>query len=67
MQREDDAEDVILQWLAVYHRQTQPLIAFYQAQAADGWVRISPLSQVGEVEDVYHRIVASRAEYSSKA
>lgn len=67
MQREDDAEDVILQRLAVYHRQTQPLIAFYQAQAADGRVHFSSVSGVGEVEDVYHRIVASRAEYSSKA
>lgn len=59
IQREDDAEEVIRQRLGVYQRQTQPLIAFYQAQAKEGRVRFSMVSGLGEVEDVYSRILAS--------
>ena len=36
IQREDDREDTVLKRLAVYHAQTEPLIAYYAAWAATG-------------------------------
>ncbi len=35
IQRADDKEDVVLDRLKVYHEQTQPLVDYYQAQAAE--------------------------------
>ena len=39
VQRDDDQEETIRERLAVYRRQTQPLIAFYQERASRGLLR----------------------------
>ena len=36
IQREDDREDTVLKRLAVYHAQTEPLVAFYAGWTASG-------------------------------
>jgi adenylate kinase len=36
VQREDDREDTVAKRLAVYHAQTEPLVAYYKAWAASG-------------------------------
>ena len=34
IQREDDKEEIVKDRLAVYHKQTQPLVAYYKAEAS---------------------------------
>jgi adenylate kinase len=52
VQRPDDTEDAIRRRLALYEKETEPLIAFY-----DGQDRLVQVSGVGGPDDVFHRIV----------
>ncbi len=57
IQRPDDQEETVRQRLEVYHRQTEPLIAYYQAysqesgrERAPRYLRIDGSQSVGEVQ-----------------
>jgi adenylate kinase len=60
--REDDREDTVRKRLEVYHRQTEPLIAYYK-----GWIeggdpgapRYHRIDGMGTVEEVRERIFAA--------
>jgi adenylate kinase len=61
IQREDDREGTVRKRLAVYHAQTEPLIAYYQRWSAAGDVgapRLRRIDGVGPVEDVRDKILA---------
>ncbi|MBX2846862.1 MAG: adenylate kinase [Acidiferrobacterales bacterium] len=57
VQREDDREETVKNRLNVYHEQTEPLIAYYQAFAASGeatspqYVSIQGIGSVDEIRD----------------
>ena len=57
IQRDDDKEDTVRQRLAVYHEQTEPLIAYYSNWAASGesgaprYVKIDGIGKVDQIRD----------------
>ncbi|MEW7981098.1 MAG: adenylate kinase [Candidatus Sedimenticola endophacoides] len=54
IQRDDDQEETVKARLKVYHDQTEPLIAFYSAEADAGncnYVRINGVGGVNEIRD----------------
>lgn len=60
VQRDDDREEVVRKRLAVYHEQTKPLIAYYEAWAASGdpaAPKVRKVSGLGPVEEVTRRIL----------
>ena len=60
VQRDDDREEVVRKRLAVYHEQTKPLIAYYDAWAASGdpaAPKVRKVSGLGPVEEVTQRIL----------
>ena len=60
-QRVDDKEDTVRERLAVYHKQTEPLTAYYSqwASADSNAPRYVKIEGVGGVEDIRDRIFAS--------
>jgi len=52
VQREDDQEDVVRNRLAVYRKQTEPLVAFYQRLATDNKIFYHEVNGHAAVEDV---------------
>ncbi|OGP61688.1 MAG: adenylate kinase [Deltaproteobacteria bacterium RBG_13_61_14] len=50
-QRDDDQEDTIQARLEVYHRQTAPLIEYYQKQGL-----VKPVTGMGSIDEIYGRI-----------
>ena len=64
IQREDDREETVSKRLAVYHAQTEPLIAYYARWSARGDPRAPRLRKVdgvGSVEEVRDRALAALA------
>jgi adenylate kinase len=62
VQREDDREETVSKRLAIYHRKTEPLIAYYEKWAAAGDAaapRYHRVDGVGTVEQVRDRIFAA--------
>ena len=59
MQRDDDREDTVRDRLAVYHRQTHPLVEFYGARSARGTVGFARVDGLGEVKAIEARILAA--------
>ncbi|HSN19390.1 MAG TPA: adenylate kinase [Usitatibacter sp.] len=62
VQRDDDREDTVTKRLAVYHRQTEPLVEYYAKWAASGDPRAPRYQRVeglGTVEQVRDRIFAA--------
>ena len=62
VQRDDDKEETVRNRLAVYHRQTEPLIAYYEKWAASGDARAPRYHRIdglGAVEEVRDRIFAA--------
>ena len=60
--REDDREETVRHRLEVYHRQTEPLIAYYQKWAGSGDARAPKYHRIdglGKVEQVRDRIFAA--------
>lgn len=54
IQRDDDQEETVRARLKVYHDQTEPLVAFYEKEAAAGsckYVRINGVGGVDEIRD----------------
>lgn len=56
IQRDDDHEDTVRKRLAVYHDQTQPLVGYYQKQAATGVVRFTSINGIGSVDAITGRL-----------
>jgi len=62
IQREDDREDTVKKRLAVYHAQTEPLIAYYAKWAAAGDPRAPKFGKVdglGRVEAIRDAVLAA--------
>jgi adenylate kinase len=62
IQREDDREETVRKRLAVYHEQTEPLIAYYKKWAATGDPRASKYRKVdglGSVDAVRDAVLAA--------
>jgi len=57
IQRDDDQEDTVRDRLAVYHRQTHPLVEFYRTRAAQSSVRFAMIDGLGEVKAIEERIL----------
>lgn len=55
--REDDREDVVRDRLAVYRRQTEPLVEFYRAREL-----LVPIDGTGDIDAVWSRIDAAMGE-----
>lgn len=62
IQRVDDSEETVRNRLNVYHEQTEPLVAFYEAQLESGInlaPRVTRVDGVGALDEVQERIVAA--------
>jgi adenylate kinase len=62
IQREDDREETVKKRLAVYHAQTEPLIAYYAKVSASGDARAPRLRRVegvGSVETIRDAVLAA--------
>lgn len=62
IQRDDDNEDTVRKRLAVYHEQTEPLVAYYQKWAATGdptAPKVAKVSGLGAVEEITRRVLAA--------
>jgi adenylate kinase len=60
--REDDQEETVKNRLAIYHRQTEPLVAYYAKWAASGdrrAPRCHGIDGLGGVEEVRDRVFAA--------
>lgn len=61
IQRDDDKEDTVRERLAVYYRQTQPLVAFYRGLAAEGWplrvLNVEGSAPVNDIRDAIFRLL----------
>lgn len=57
IQREDDKEETVRKRLAVYHEQTEPLVAFYrQLEAEHGAPQCSRVEGVGSMDEIKAKI-----------
>ena len=56
IQREDDREETVRERLAVYRKQTLPLVEFYRLQAADGKMLYLAVDGLGEVQEIQEKI-----------
>lgn len=52
LQREDDREETVRHRLEVYHKQTKPLIGFYQNMVANGSLQYHQIAGVGTVDEI---------------
>lgn len=62
VQRDDDKEETVKNRLAVYHEQTEPLIAYYRKYADSGQQQAPTylsIAGVGSVESIREKILAS--------
>jgi adenylate kinase len=62
IQRDDDREETVKKRLAVYHAQTEPLIAYYEQWAAPGdpkAPRFRRVEGMGSVEEIRERVLAA--------
>jgi adenylate kinase len=62
IQREDDKVETVKKRLAVYHQQTEPLVAYYSKWAASGDLKAPKhhhVDGIGKVEEVCDRIVTA--------
>ncbi len=62
IQRDDDTEETVRNRLQIYHRQTEPLVAYYSRWSATGDPKAPRYHQVdgmGKVEEVRDRVFAA--------
>jgi adenylate kinase len=62
IQRDDDREETVQKRLAVYHEQTEPLIAYYAKWAASGDARAPKhrkVAGVGSVDAIKQAVLAA--------
>jgi adenylate kinase len=58
VQRKDDVEATVRHRLEVYHKQTQPLVEFYQKlSAVNGKPKFSHIEGVGSVDDITSKVL----------
>jgi adenylate kinase len=57
VQRDDDQEQTVRERLDVYHKQTHPLVDFYQARAEASKLKFVEVDGLGEVAEIQQRIV----------
>lgn len=62
IQRDDDREETVRDRLAIYHRQTHPLVEFYQARARNADVSFARVDGLGDVKHIQERIVTALQE-----
>ena len=58
VQRDDDKEETVRRRLGVYHQQTAPLVAFYQAQSGADAPALHRVAGLGALDEVRDRIFA---------
>ncbi len=58
VQRDDDSEETVRKRLAVYHEQTEPLIAYYSKRAEQGLLEFASVPGIGGVEAIAKKILA---------
>ncbi len=58
IQREDDKEETIRKRLAIYHDQTEPLVAFYRALESES-LRYSQIQGVGELSEIKAAVLSA--------
>jgi adenylate kinase len=59
IQRDDDKEETVRKRLAVYHEQTEPLVAYYQSLSQQqGSPKCSRVEGVGSMTEIKHKIFA---------
>lgn len=61
IQREDDQEETIRKRLAVYHDQTEPLVAFYSDTATANGAKCVNVEGVGTVDEIRERVFSKLA------
>jgi len=59
IQRDDDKEETVKKRLAVYHKQTEPLVGFYRAMAEAHKLKFSTIEGVGAVADITKKVFAA--------
>jgi adenylate kinase len=59
IQRDDDKEETVRERLKVYHDQTEPLVAFYQKEAAASGVKYVKINGIGKVDQIRDQIFAA--------
>jgi adenylate kinase len=59
IQRDDDKEGTVRDRLAVYRRQTLPLVEYYEDKAKGGSLRFARVDGRGAVNDVQSRMLAA--------
>ncbi|WP_019529962.1 adenylate kinase [Dasania marina] len=59
IQREDDHEDTVRKRLEIYHDQTAPLVAFYQAKSDEIGSKYHCVAGVGSVDDIRNKVLAA--------
>ncbi len=58
MIRDDDKEETVRKRLGVYHEQTQPLVAYYKAEAEAGNTSFSTIEGTQPVEDISAKLAS---------
>ena len=56
--RDDDKEETVRKRLGVYHEQTQPLVAYYKAEAEAGNTNFTTIEGTQPVEDISAKLAA---------
>ncbi|MBU2918999.1 MAG: adenylate kinase [Psychrosphaera sp.] len=56
--RDDDKEETVRKRLGVYHEQTQPLVAYYKAEAQAGNTNFTTIEGTQPVEDISAKLAA---------
>ena len=58
--RDDDREEIIRKRLEVYHHQTEPLVAYYQAEARNNpSLQFCCIKGQGNEDVIYQRIISA--------
>ena len=65
IQREDDREETVRERLRVYHKQTRPLVDYYQAESGQGKGRYHTINGNGDVERIRQDIGKALAARTS--
>lgn len=59
IQRDDDKEATVRERLAVYHRQTHPLVDYYRRRAQSSDLQFTEVDGRGAVKEVHERILSA--------
>jgi adenylate kinase len=65
VQRKDDEEATVRERLAVYHRQTFPLVNFYSKLAAQKRVHYAKVEGIGSVDDIREAVLSQLKHFES--